>query len=68
MICHTMKFRLLLLTLFFLLLCQLVPVNTLVASPLDEMQLLPGYKHVPLQGIDSVVGKIEKRGWLDHSL
>ena len=28
------------------------------------MRLLPGYKHTKLQGIDSIVGKIEKAGGL----
>ena len=31
---------------------------------LGGMRLLPGYKHQPLQGIDSIVGKIQKEGGL----
>jgi len=31
------------------------------------MQLLPGYKHLPLQGIDSVIGRIERDGGLQIS-
>lgn len=31
------------------------------------MQLLPGYEHVPLVGIDSLVGRIEKNGGLQIS-
>jgi hypothetical protein len=34
------------------------------ASPLGGMKLLDGYKHVPLQGIDSIVGEIKKEGGL----
>lgn len=33
-------------------------------EPLGGMRLLPGYKHQPLQGIDSIVGEIEKEGGL----
>lgn len=32
--------------------------------PLGGMKLLPGYKHQPLQGIDSIVGEIKKEGGL----
>lgn len=31
------------------------------------MRLLPGYKHLPLQGIDSVIGRIERNGGLQIS-
>jgi len=32
---------------------------------LGGMRLLPGYKHQPLQGIDSIVGRISKAGGLE---
>lgn len=34
------------------------------ANPIGGMRLLAGYKHQPLQGIDSVVGKVEKKDGL----
>jgi hypothetical protein len=34
------------------------------APPPGNLQLLPGYVHEPLQGIDSVVGRIVKKGGL----
>ncbi|MCH7729876.1 MAG: hypothetical protein IH991_25910 [Planctomycetes bacterium] len=46
-------------------------VGVMVTSPasaadarLGGMRLLVGYKHQPLQGFDSIVGKIEKEGGL----
>ncbi len=33
-------------------------------APLAGMRLLPGYKHQPLQGIDSIVGEIKKEDGL----
>ena len=33
-------------------------------APLGGLQLLSGYQHVPLQGIDSAVGEIKKEGGL----
>ncbi len=33
-------------------------------TPLGGIRLLEGYKHVPLQGFDSVLGRIEKEGGL----
>ncbi len=33
-------------------------------APLGGIRLLPGYKHRPLQGFDSVVGEISKEGGL----
>lgn len=44
------------------LLAGAVPAEA--ASPLEGMQLLPGYVHQPLQGIDSVVGRIVKKDGL----
>jgi len=32
--------------------------DAIAADPPGALEVLPGYKHVPLQGIDSVVGKI----------
>lgn len=37
----------------------------LAEGNLGGMQLLPGYEHMPLQGIDSIVGKITKQGGLE---
>lgn len=34
------------------------------APPPGSIQLLPGYVHEPLQGFDSIVGKISKKGGL----
>ncbi len=53
----------------FLFLCCAVMVSMTGSSfaadaPLGGMQLLPGYVHNPLQGIDSVVGEIKKEGGL----
>jgi hypothetical protein len=40
------------------------PAAAAVAAPPGGMQLLPGYTHKPLQGIDSIVGQIVKDdGW-----
>lgn len=40
-----------------------LPANA-AENPLGGMQLLPGYVHQPLQGIDSVVGRITKKDGL----
>ena len=36
----------------------------LAADPLGGMRLLPGYQHEPLQGIDSIVGRVQKQDGL----
>ena len=43
----------------------LLTCSAMAADPLGGMRLLPGYKHEPLQGIDSVVGKIVKKDGLE---
>lgn len=45
-------------------LCVLLSATAWAADPPGGIRLLPGYKHVPLQGIDSIVGRIEKPGGL----
>lgn len=48
------------------LLCGVTSGNSASADDarLGGMTLLPGYKHHPLQGIDSIVGEIKKEGGL----
>ena len=48
----------------FCVLLTNAPSDLPAADPLGGMQLLEGYKHVPLQGIDSIVGEIKKEGGL----
>jgi hypothetical protein len=55
-------------TLGVLLLAMTMECSTAMADDrIGGMQLLPGYKHQPLQGFDSVVGKISKPNGLEIS-
>ena len=57
--------RWLTLSLGTLLLAATTASSTLAAdSQIGGMRLLPGYVHQPLQGFDSIVGKITKKGGL----
>lgn len=56
---HPIRFLLVLLA----ALVALSPANAQTALPSGlEIELLPGYVHQPLQGIDSIVGKLSKKG------
>jgi hypothetical protein len=43
---------------------SLMTSGVFAADRIGGMRLLPGYKHQPLQGFDSIVGKIAKEGGL----
>lgn len=45
-------------------LLSLTSSDLFAAGPLGGMRLLPGYQHQPLQGIDSIVGRIVKEDGL----
>jgi hypothetical protein len=53
---------------FFMILAVLwlsqMTSGVFAADRIGGMRLLPGYKHQPLQGFDSIVGKIEKENGL----